>query len=133
MYYRFTQTENPMSDYGHAMFVLDDRDRVDNYGKYEHHYDGGGGVKIEDLYEAITAAWEGAEEWERIKTISPQLTAEEVCEMFTPEDIVDSANGFDNGEAMQWLWEQVLDGPGIMAVITPDGAIVFDEKLIRAA
>jgi len=119
-----------MSDYGHAMFT-DDKDRVENcYGKYEHHYDGQGGVKIEDLYVAITEAWDNTDDWDK-PYFCPPVTAEDVCEMLTPDDIVDSAQGFDDGPLVQWFWENVLDGPGIFAVITPDGAVVFDADLIK--
>ena len=41
------------------------------------------------------------------------------------------ANGFDDGKLVQWLWENVLDHMSIFAVLTPEGAIVFDEEMIQ--
>lgn len=133
MYYRFTHGKNPMSDYGHAMFAAN-RGRVEGgtYGEYEHHYDGSGGVRIEDLYDLIREAW--ADEAARpADAYYASLTAEQVCACFTPTDIVDGADGFDSGELVQWLWEQVCEPEGIMAILTPDGAVVFDEDLIEEA
>lgn len=131
MYYRYTHSKNPMSDYGHAMFAAN-RGRVEGgtYGEYEHHYDGTDGVRIEDLYDLIREAW--ADEATRpADAYYASLTAEQVCACFTPEDIVDGADGFDSGEMLTWLWEQVCEPEGIMALLTPDGAIVFDRALIE--
>jgi hypothetical protein len=58
-----------------------------------------------------------------------QLTGEDAFEAFAPEHIVDSAAGYDT-EMVVWLWERILEPLGIMAVITYDGAVVFDEGLI---
>lgn len=131
MYYRFTHSRNPMSDYGHAMFAAN-RDRVadsNGYGPVEHHYDGTDGVKIEELYDKIRSAW-ADEESRPLDAYYAGLTDEQVCQCFTPVDIVDGADGFDSGEMTQWLWDQVCEPEGIMAIITPDGAVVFDPDLI---
>ena len=129
MYYRFYNDKSPLCEYGYAMFVENDRDSVSGYGPSEYHYDGTDGVKIEDLYAAITEAWE--ENYEVRPVDSMELTAGEVCECFTPDNIVDGANGFDDGKLVQWLWENVLDHMSIFAVLTPEGAIVFDEEMIQ--
>jgi len=120
-----------MSDYGHAMFAAN-YDRVGGgcYGCVEHHYDGHDGVKIEDMYGLIREAWED-EAFRPVGAYYASLTAEQVCECFTPQDIVDGADGFDNGDLVQWLWERVCEPEGIVAILTPDGAIVFDEALIE--
>ena len=130
MYYRFTHSRNPMSDYGHAMFAAN-RDRVSGgtYGRREHHYDGHDGVRIEDMYSLIRAAWED-EAARPADAYYAGLTDEQVCQCFSPVDIVDGADGFDSGEMTQWLWERVCEPEGVMAIITPDGAVVFDPDLI---
>jgi hypothetical protein len=131
MYYRFTHSQNPMSDYGHAMLAAN-RARVaeSGYGPVEHRYDGTDGVRIEDLYGLIREAWED-EAARPADTYYASLSAEQVCACFAPQDIVDGADGFDAGELVQWLWERVCEPEGIVAILTPDGAIVFDEALIE--
>ena len=56
MYYRYSNSENPMSDWGHAMFV-DDEFASENYGDILYTYDGTDGVDIEDLHDIIINEW----------------------------------------------------------------------------
>lgn len=133
MYYRFYGPKSPMSDCGHAMFAAN-RDRVDHYGPAEYHYDGRDGVKVEDLYDLIREAWadESARPYDRDGLgYYRTLSADDICGCFTPTDIVDGADGFDCGELNQWLWERVLYPQSIYAVLTPDGAVVYEEALIE--
>ena len=138
LYYRGTRSnEDPMSDWGHAMFT-DNKDRAyfdddgDNTGWI---YDGTDGVHITDLYPMIVEAW--SEDWENdnfsrcnMKQWCPK-SGEEVAEGFNPSDIVDHAGNWDHDDLLPWIWERILEPKGIDAVITEDGAIVFEPSLIR--
>lgn len=137
MYYRFTSRNKPMSDWGHAMFS-DDINEVENYGEYGWTYNGNGGVPIWDLRDEIIEAWEedrkdgfygdfggGVSEG----SFYYQMDGEEAYEQFDPDDITDCAEGYDDS-MVQWLWERILAPRNIDAVITSDGAVVFDESLI---
>lgn len=136
-YYRFSNKPTAMSDWGHAMFT-ENRDSVaTGYGCNEYRYDGTGGVSIYELHDQIISAWEYDRKTGFTGDFSSwctndyyyQLTGEDAFEAFAPEHIVDSAAGYDT-EMVVWLWERILEPLGIMAVITDDGAVVFDEGLI---
>lgn len=132
MYYRFTNSNNPMSDWGHAMFAAD-RYKVEHYGANEFTLDKSHTVSIYDLESAIINAWDACKEtgeFGQIDTYYTTLSAEEVFETFCPSNIVDSANGYDC-DLVCWLWNFVLDPKNIMAVRTDDGAVCFDESLIK--
>lgn len=122
-YYRFTNN-GPRSDWGHAMFA-EDRDMVEGYGSNEYTLDRADTVSIYDLEDAIVAAWdnEPCEGYEH-------LSADEAFEEFCPEDIVNSAQAYDC-DMVCWLWDNVLAPKNIMAVRTQDGAVCFDENLIK--
>ncbi|GAB6170526.1 hypothetical protein JCM15765_33260 [Paradesulfitobacterium aromaticivorans] len=137
MYYRYTKRDNPMSDWGHAMFC-NDQERVENYGEYGWAFDENNGVNIADIRDAIIEAWELDREQGFTGDFGNQvfegsayydMTGEEVADSFDPEDIVDSAEAYDD-TLVVWLWERILSERGIDAVITGNGAVVFDESLI---
>lgn len=133
MYYRCTNSDSPMSDWGHAMFA-DSLERVDHYGKNVFVFDGQGAVNIYDLEDKIRQAWAKSQEsgdfGEMYDEYYQSLSADEVFESFAPADIVNSAEGYDC-DLVVWLYQMVLEPNGIYAVITPDGAVVFDETLIN--
>lgn len=132
-YYRFTNKNTPMSDWGHAMFA-EERYRVEHYGENEYWLDKAHTVSIFDLEEEIKTAWNKCKEEEYFGDLYDEyyqsLSAEEVFDSFAPEDIVNSAEGYDC-ELVVWLWQFILEPKGIMAVRTPDGAVCFDESLIE--
>lgn len=133
MYYRFTNSNNPMSDWGHAMFA-ENREAVEHYGANEYIFDGQGAVSINDLKDLIITAWNECQESEDFGSLYEkhfmEITAEEVFDNLNPEDIVNSADGWDT-ELVVWFWEFIAEPSNIMAVTTWDGAIVFDENLIK--
>lgn len=133
MYHRFTSKNTPMSDWGHAMFA-EDRDAVcDCYGDVEWLYDGSGAVAIEDLKDVIVSKWEADAEMGLLPEGYENLDAMDAYDCFAPDDIVMSARAWDCGEALMWFCERIAEPMDISAVITNDGAIVFDEGLIVAA
>ncbi len=139
-YHRFNNKPNsPMSDWGYAMFS-DSRERVCNiYGKVEWLYNGDEGVRIETLKKKIIKAWnndkklikefsyysEGGEDLEDFVNMG----GDEVFQSLNPSDIVNSADGWDSDLGL-WCYWRVLKPNNIRAVITNDGAIVFDDSLI---
>lgn len=134
-YHRYTNSNSPMSDWGHAMFAYGDEHRTDNYGANHYTYDGTDGVNIQDIEQAIKDAWAECQETGHFGFLpesDQDLTAEEVYQSFNPENIVDGAQGWDCDLAC-WFWEFVAEPNDIMAVITQDGAILFDEALIAKA
>ncbi len=132
MYYRYTQTSDPMSDWGHAMFAAEDG-RWD--GPHRWLYDGTDAVDIDTLRDDVIATWD-AECWDTYlgdyalyAHSNKDATGEQVADACNPVDIIDSAGIYDS-EAMIWLWERILEPRGIYAITTSDGAIVFDRDLI---
>lgn len=59
------------------------------------------------------------------------IKLKDLLNSFNPADIVNSAEAWDNGELVQWIHEQILEPNNIYAVITNNGAIVFDKDLIK--
>ena len=56
---------------------------------------------------------------------------DEFADLFDPEDIVISADAYDNEDLVAWLWENVLEPRDIVGIETYDGAIVFDPDIIK--
>lgn len=133
MYSRFTRRPNPMSDWGHAMFAADRDSIMGCYGDHEWIYSGDGAADVSDLRIAIVQKWDEDLEMGIAPIGYEDLTGEEVAELFDPSDIVESAAAWDCAEAVAWFWDRIADPMGIPAVITADGAIVFDAALIEAA
>lgn len=135
MFYRYTGRKNPMSDYGHAMFA-EDQNSVGNgcYGSNLYLYNGTNGIVVSELEATIKTAWQECQEDEDFGSLCDEyftsLSADEVYNSFNPDDIVNSADGYDSRELMTWLWEKVIEPNEIQAIITNDGAVVFDSALI---
>ena len=132
MYYRFSNSTNPMSDWGHAMFS-DNADKVEHYGAYKFVFDGVNAVAIDSLYDTIINYWTNCQEsgnfGDMCDSYFENLAAEDVFTAFNPADIVNSADGWDSA-LVGWFWEFVAEPNNIMAITTQDGAIVFDSSLI---
>lgn len=134
-YYRFTATKNPMSAWGHAMFAADRESVCNAYGDNEHSYDGTGAVSINDIMSTIADQWDADKDdlgrWFDCSEADyySQFDGATIAAMFSPTDIVNSADGFDS-VLVVWLWDRVLDGKDIFAIETADGAVVFDSALI---
>jgi len=127
-YYRYTNKDNPMSDWGHAMFV-DNADESAHYGVNCYTYTDNNTIGIGDLEQVIKNTWEQNDNFDFIDDYYRSLTADEIFDSFCPDDIVSSANGWDC-ELVQWFWDCVAEPNNVSAVLTPNGAIVFDEDLI---
>lgn len=140
--YRYTnRKENVMSDWGHAMFA-DDPDASAHYGRMNQtryrvdndlltgigELKGQVAAKLNEQYE--NKDWRLPPDLEQ--AMDEGVSAEELAEEFDPQEIVMSAGGWDNGEFMQWFWDNIAEPQEIKGVKTNDGAIVFDESLIES-
>ena len=131
--YRSYRGDNPMSRAGYAM-MADDPHALHAYG------DKVVAVRQAELTPIAEFQDKIAENWERdkengtlphaLETELGHLSGEEVAAAFDPDDIVDSADAWDNEDVVQWAYEKVFDG--ISGVKTSDGAIVFDEELLHS-
>jgi hypothetical protein len=133
-YVRFTHGPNPISDYGHAMFVeMEKLDRVSSgtYGDYGWQYDGQDGVEIDDIQNDVWKQWKKDIETERMPYVLSSnveaLTKEEFFDELDPDNIVSSAGLWDVQEFVSWFWDR-FEEP---AVLLWDGAIVYDPELIE--
>ncbi len=136
--YRYTNSDSPMSDWGHAMFV-DSPDASIIYGRenpYRYKVDQAKLTDIGDLREEIIEKLtEQYEEGVLPNDIQQAMdwgaSAEEIADEFDPSDIVISAQGWDNGDFMMWFYDNIAEPNGIYGIKTSDGAIVFDEDMIE--
>ncbi len=132
-YYRYASEETPMSDWGHAMFVDNSTDS-ENYGDYRYSYDGTKGAEITEIVDKIKNAWNACKEDDFFPELNDSyyegLGADEIVKLLNPEDIVMSAEAYDCS-IVNWFYSNVLEPNDIKAVITNNGAVVFDESLIK--
>jgi hypothetical protein len=148
-YYRYTQSENnPMSDWGHAMFA-DDKERVNGtlYGGHAWEFDANAYANnvadINDLKEKTKIAWQatlkkyednayyyGVNGEDLTDFIEQGMNFDDVFSYLDPKNIVTTAEGYD-GDLGIWFYAAVLEPNDILAVVTNDGAIVYDKELIN--
>lgn len=121
MYYRYSGA-SPMSRKGYAMFLNEDKGLA-GYGDHKYIFNGTDAVNFEDLKDEVLEKLEeqGMFDGEDL---------EQVWEDMNPQDILDHAGIFDSEELTQWLWDNVLERHNIKALLTHDGAVVFDQALI---
>lgn len=138
---RYANPKDPMSDWGHAMFAnrkghISD---IDPESGYVFYYDKKDKriANIEDLMPDIERQFEKVKKrgyWsgdqnDEFQNIIENYSFDEIKEGFNPKNIVDSAGAYDS-IANQWLYEEVLEPKGIGAIVTKDGAVVYDRTMI---
>ena len=140
-YKRFsTDPDDPLSDWGHAMFVRDDAVGDDQMGVYgDNKYEIKEGTELaspEDIKEAVNKI---AEEYGLPRDITddddaldPEELIDVLIERLNPGDIVDSADGWDSKTTVRWFSEVFYPNTGIQGISTEDGAVVFDPEAIEA-
>lgn len=133
-YHRYTNSNNPMSLWGHAMLV-DNNESSDHYGRNHYIFIPDSNTKhITSLKPLIIDAWNQCKEDEDFGDLTDNyyisLAAIDVYDSFNPSDIVDSAQAWDT-ELMVWFYNFIAVPNDITSVITDNGAIVWDEDLIR--
>ncbi|MDR1367242.1 MAG: hypothetical protein LBJ76_00800 [Candidatus Accumulibacter sp.] len=134
-YYRRHHSGDGMSEWGHAM-MSDEEERVGHYGPKLFIAELDGNYVGDELRETIIEAWRKSEEEGNAPEgygpeDSDELSDEEIIDLFNPEDIVDSAAGFDNGELAEWFYRNVVEPNDLTYVTTYDGAVVFDPALLE--
>lgn len=135
--YRYTNRESPMSDFGHAMFV-DNEYSSEMYGREganRYIVDQNNLRDISDFYdeiaEKISEQYEnGTLPLEIDRIIENGTSADDIAHSFNPDDIVMSADAWDNGDLTQWFYENIAEPNDVYGFKTNDGAIVFDENMI---
>lgn len=132
--YRRYPSDNPMSNWGHAMFS-DDPYRIEQYGNHLFGVFLTDLVDVEDLKSQIAEAWEKslASPFSMIHNDSywEQFSGTEIAENFDPADIVESAEAWDNPELVRWFFEECDFWEGLQGIKTRDGAIVWDQDIIH--
>ena len=136
--YRFTNSENPMSEYRHAMFS-DSEDRVEFYGRNRYLVDASKLTPFESVKPLIESAYDqdAEEDFRMMQNCGVDEFAyqdkESFVNSFNPEDIVESAEGYDNTAMNYWLYECVLEPNGIDGIRTQNGGVVYNEELVQSA
>lgn len=136
--YRGYSKNGALSAYGHAMFA-DDPDSISGYSGRDDARDRGFYTvmhsdleSIDNLKAAIAEAWDEDAENGMTPSGYEDVTGEEIAEQFDPEDIVDSAGAWDNGELISWAFDRGLFDD-ISGVKTYDGAVAWDQSIIHRA
>ena len=136
--YRFSNSENPMSEMGHAMFA-DSEGNVEHYGQNRYVVDANKLTSFDDVKLLIEKAYDeaAADDFDSMKNFDideySYQDKEAFVDSFDPEDIIDNADGYDNPGMNAWLYEYVLEPNGIAGIRTQNGGVVYDESLIQNA
>lgn len=117
LYHRYTPKPNPDNGVGMMQFA-DDPYRTSSYGDYHHTYDGTGAVPASSVIDAARAAGFDDKFYN--------------ADALDPSDIVNTADGWDDMDAVTWLWDNVLEPRRWHAVDTNNGAVVFNPDLVKS-
>lgn len=144
MSFRGYHSEDPMSDWGHAMFAdkgvnayfPETLEGLTSSGKHAFSVKKELLTDIEDLTDDIVKTWEEDAEEGTLYNYNFdddlfELSEDELMEIFNPPDIVDDAGGYDSEEFLNWFRERIIEPRNIPGVNTYDGAIVFDKSIIK--
>ena len=131
-YRGYTEDSAIPNSIGYAMFA-DDPHAIANYGDKFSAVFHGDLAPIDDFKDAIARAWER----DKAKYLLPSelevfsdRSGAEMADHFDPADIVDGADAWDMPELITWAFSHgIFDEVG--GVKTSDGAIVWDDSLIR--
>ena len=131
-YRGYTEDSAIPNSIGYAMFA-DDPHAIANYGDKFSAVFHGDLAPIDDFKDAIARAWER----DKAKYLLPpelevfsDRSGAEMADHFNPADIVDGADAWDTPELITWAFSHgIFDEVG--GVKTSDGAIVWDDSLIR--
>lgn len=119
MFHRFNRSaQTPDNGCGYMMFAKN-QDRVEHYGKHHWTFDGSNCIDAETLVE-----------------VAREAGFEDVfydADALNPEEIVNSANAWDDIDAVMWVWDNVCENRGWHAIRTANGAVIFDPALATYA
>lgn len=127
-----------MPSVGYAMFSrtsINGIDRGSDFGNnFYVFYETDKTIRIEELYDIIAETWDkykNSQKYDEAKfCYLNDLDGYDVALTYNPADIVTSADGWDNLDMVGWLWDYVLCNMDIDAIITNDGALVFNGDVI---
>jgi hypothetical protein len=136
MYFRNTQRSSPDNGTGYMMFA-DDADRVQHYGKNSWVFDSdslpGADVLDARTPEAIRKIQRVlAEDRDFVRSFGFGASPKKLANEANPKDIVDAAGLWDSPEAVEKIYNSLIDPEMYRAVLTNNGAIVFDRSLVKA-
>jgi hypothetical protein len=126
-YYRYTNSESPQSRGGFMLFASNRDDVSTNYGKNQWTTTDNGAVDASDLIDKIRDAFEGHPDVLR----SYGASAERLASEFDPENIVNSAGGWDAEDLVEIVWRDVLEPENITKIRTANGLISFDLDSVK--
>jgi hypothetical protein len=133
VYYRYNNREDTADNgTGYMMFAEKQRN-VEGYGKnlWTIRPKEGDGATVDARDDGFRAKIIEAAERNPELLEEYRITPEELADSFAPDDIVNTADGWDNQDYVSWLWDNVAEPNGIMTVKTYDGAVTFDPSIVK--
>lgn len=137
VYFRNTQKATPDNGTGYMMFS-DDADRVQHYGPNSWAFDSDS-LPAADVLDARTPEAIRkiqrlfAEDLDFVRSFGRGASPKKLANEANPKDIVDAAGVWDSPEAVEKIYNGLIDPEMYRAVLTNNGAIVFDRSLVKAA
>lgn len=129
--YRSHRGSSPMSRAGYAMFS-DFPDATVQYGDHQYAVYKNDLDSVDKFKKKIATAWERTVDSGNIPyglEYLSESSGEEIAELFDPQDIVMSADAWDNEDLVEWAFKTgAFDGAH--GVNTNDGAVVWDRDYI---
>jgi hypothetical protein len=142
--FRGSASDNPMSDWGHAMFTDDSNrayfpDTIDNLKQNNIHayfVNRQDLTEFSDIENILYDTWcediqDGTIYNYDLSEAQVSITKDELFELFNPTDIVDEALAYDSREFLDWFVDRFIDVHNISGIKTNDGAVVFDADIIH--
>lgn len=129
--YRSHRGSSPMSRAGYAMFS-DFPDATVQYGDHQYAVYKNDLDSVDKFKKKIATAWERTVDSGNIPyglEYLSESSGEEIAELFDPQDIIMSADAWDNEDLVEWAFKTgAFDGAH--GVNTNDGAVVWDRDYI---
>lgn len=131
-YFRRSQNaKSPDNGAGYSMFVADDPDLVEGYGKNLWHLNSDD-VPAKSVIDTQSPEFrKGAYKALRLDDVDRD-TARALVNEAAPEDIVNSAGMWDDPQSVQAVWDKYLEKKEALGVKTPNGFILFDPSYAKA-
>lgn len=131
-YFRRSQgAASPDNGAGYSMFVADDPNLVEGYGKNLWHLNSDD-IPPQSIVDAQSPEFrKGAYKALRLENVDRD-TARSLVGEAAPEHIVNSAGMWDDPQSVQSVWDRYLSKKGALGVTTPDGFILFDPSYAKA-
>ena len=118
-YHRYSQNKaTPENEAGWSMFLKTrNPEDVSGYGRHHWGYSGKGAKSADDIVDLARKAGFEDEFYS--------------ADLINPDSVINSAGAWDDPDAVEWLWNNVLEPNKIKAVTTQDGAVIFDPNMAQ--